>query len=343
NSQLQTSSTISSERLATLEAELQRQKAEAERLQQQMQASNQVAAAERDKLANQLQIAEVQRQSAAAQAAMAQEQVKVERAEKAQLAAGVQALATNSSKLEQEIRENRPLAANTIYSDFVTNRIQATLVASRPGVMSPIFGGTSTKTRDAQTVLVSDGQNIYALSHIEDTPLDFWSPGIDWDNVSGTLSRNGAKVDIHSLSFHHDDPRITYMPVSAAEARQLGGKVYPMSADPYKFQDAVLVGTREDYYGECKFVIDSSTPGYVKLDRSVLRGLFGHFNPTRGDLVLSKQGELLGVMANSTYCLMLHSFSPAATIAFGDTRSQHTGATLAQLHDSVTQMQGKLQ
>ena len=69
----------------------ERPKAEAEKLQQQMQSSNQLAAAEREKLANQLQIAEVQRQSAAAQAAMAQEQVKVERAEKAQLAAGVQA------------------------------------------------------------------------------------------------------------------------------------------------------------------------------------------------------------------------------------------------------------
>ena len=105
----------------------------------------------------------------------------------------------------------------------------------------------------------------------------------------------------------------------------------------------MLVGTREDYYGECKFEIDSSTPGYVKLDRSVLRGLFGHFNPTRGDLVLSKQGELLGVMANSTYCLMLKGFDSLATINFGDTRGQHTGTLLSSLHSTVMDMQGKLQ
>jgi len=343
NSQLQTSSTTSSERLSALEAELQQQKAAAEKLQQQMDESNRVASAEREKLANQLQLAEVQRQSAAAQAAMALDQVKAERAEKMQLAAGVQALATNSSKLAAEIRDYRPMAANTIYSDFVSNRVEATLVASRPGVMSPIFGGTSTKERQAQTVLVSDGKNIFALSHVEDTPLDLWSPGVDWDKLTGTLNRSGTQVDVQSLSFDRDDPRVTFMPVSAADARKLGGRVYKTSADPYKFQDAVLVGTREDYYGECKFEIDSTTPGYVKLDRSVIRGLFGHFNPTRGDLVLSKQGELLGVMANSTYCLMLNGFDAAATFTFGDTRDQHTGATLASLHSTVMQMQGKLQ
>ena len=343
NNQLQTSTTVSSEKMSALEAALQQQKAAAEKLQQQMDASNQLAAAEREKLANDLKVAEVERQSAAAQAAMALDQVKAERAEKAQLAAGVQMLATNSSKLASEIRDYRPMAANTIYSEFVSNRVQATLIASRPGVMSPVFGGTSTKKRDAQTVLVTDGKNIFALSHIEDTPLDLWTPGTDWNNLSGTLSHNDAQVNVQSLSFNQADPRITYIPVSAADAGKLGGKIYKISSDPYKFQDAVLLGTREDYYGECKFEIDNSTPGYVKLDRSVLRGLFGHFNPTRGDLVLSKQGELLGVMANSTYCLMLRNFDAAATFTFGDTKDQHTGTTLAALHSTVMQMQSKLQ
>ncbi len=99
-----------------------------------------------------------------------------------------------------------------------------------------------------------------------------------------------------------------------------------------------------DYYGECRFQIDLSTPGYVKLDRNFLKGLIGKFNPSRGDLVFSKAGELLGVMANSSYCLMLRSFSPEATFQFGDdVRAQHTGATLSALYSHLLTMPFKLQ
>jgi len=93
------------------------------------------------------------------------------------------------------------------------------------------------------------------------------------------------------------------MPVTQAEAGQLGGKVYRISSDPYKFQDAVLIGADEGYYGECDFQIDLSTPSYLKLDRNLLKGLFGKFNPSRGDLVFSRTGELLGIMVNNIYCL----------------------------------------
>src|SRR5262249_13895360 len=151
------------------------------------------------------------------------------------------------------------------------------------------------------------------------------NPGTDWDGLTGTLSHNSVMVPIRSLSFHLHDPRVVMMPLSAAEAHELGCKIYHISQDPYKFQDAVLVGTRDSYYGECKFQIDPNTHGYVKLDNSFIKGLFGKFNPSRGDLVFSKNNELLGVMANNTYCLMIHSFDSAASFQFAqDVRAQHT-------------------
>ena len=87
-----------------------------------------------------------------------------------------------------------------------------------------------------------------------------------------------------------------------------------------------------------------STPEYVKLDRSVLKGLFGQFNPSRGDLVFSKNGELLGVMANNTYCLKLRDFNSVATLRFGqDVRGQRTGDTLTKLYAFIAQKPSKLQ
>src|ERR1017187_1655820 len=326
---------MSKEKLAAMEAEVKKESDLAAALQQQLDQlakNNQIAQDEKQKLAGQLQLARVERRAATERAALMQQQVQAERAEKAQLAEGFKALATNSGALTQEIRENRALAPNTIFSDFVTNRVQARLLASRSG----IFGMDASKSKTAETVLVTDGAQIYALCHVQDTPLILWDPGTDWAGLDGTLVHNQAQVPIHSLSFHLQDPRVVFMPVTQSEARQLGCKVYPISSDPYKFQDAVLVGAQEGYYGQCSFQMDLNTPQYVKLDRNLLKGLFGKFNPSRGDLVFSRTGELLGIMANSTYCLMLHDFTATATFQFGpDVRAQRTGDALSRLYSYV--------
>src|SRR5205814_455896 len=159
----------------------------------------------------------------------------------------------------------------------------------------------ATKRKETDTVLVSDGTNTFALCHVQETPLTFWVPGIDWESLTGTLARDAAVVPVKTVAFSVVDPRVVLIPVTPAQVRQLGCKVYYVYSDTFKYQDAVLVGPKEGYYGECKFQIDLSTPEYVKMDHNSWKGLFGKFNPSRGDLVLSKTGELLGVMANGTY------------------------------------------
>ena len=334
---------MSKEKLAAMEAEAKKESDLAAALQQQLaqlSKNNQIAQDEKQKLAGQLQMAEVEKRAATEKAAMMQQQVQAERAEKAQLAEGFKALATNSGALTREIRENRALAPNTIFSEFVSNRIQTRFLASRSG----IFGMDASKSKTAETVLVTDGTNIFALCHVQDTPLILWDPGTDWAGLSGTLDHNTAQVPIHSLSFHIQDPRVVFMPVTQSEARQLGSKIYPVSSDPYKFQDAVVVGAQGDYYGQSSFQIELNTPQYVKLDRNLLKGLFGKFNPSRGDLVFSRTGELLGIMANSTYCLVLHDFTATATFQFGpDVRAQHTGNTLSRLYSYVFNLPLRLQ
>lgn len=344
NQQLQNSSAeavLSKDKLAAMEAELKKKLDESTGLQQQLAQlaqSNQMVLNQKQQLATQLQVAEAEKRSATEQVARMQDEVKAERTEKAKLAEGVKALASKSGELAQEVRENRPLAPNTIYNGFVTNRVAARFDAFRPGIIG------AEKRRETQTVLVSDGRNTFALCHVQDTPLTLWNPGTDWEALSGTLTHNAASVAIGSLSFQLQDPRVVLIPVTSIQARELGCQAYPISPDPFKFQDAVLVGTRENYYGECKFEIDVSTPDYLKLDRNVLKGLFGKFNPSRGDLVFSRTGQLLGIMANSTYCMMIRNFDPAATFQFGqDVRQQHTGGTLSALYAQVSSLPAKLQ
>lgn len=342
--QLQTTSTeslMSKEKLAAMEAEIRKQAEQAAALQQQlaqMSKSNQMVLTEKDRLAGQLQIAEVEKRHAAEQAVKMQELVKVERDEKAKLVEGFKTLASKSSELVQEMRDNRPLAPNTIFNEVATNRVTAQLGAYRAG----LFG--SNKKKETEAILIADGTNTFALFHVQDTPLLLWNPALDWDGMSGSLKRKGVQIPVKFMSFHAQDPRAVLIPLAPAEVARLGSKVYRVSADPYKFQDAVLVGAKEGYYGECKFQIDLTTPNYVKLDRDLLKGLFGKFNPTSGDLVFSKTGELLGIMANSTYCLMFRNFQTAATFQLSENmQNQATGTVLTRLYTIVASLPVRLQ
>jgi predicted nuclease with TOPRIM domain len=343
---LQTTSLLqqeSQQQLALSQTDAQKQAELAAALQKQLDQlsrSNQLALTEKQRLANQLQLAEVEGQAASERAALMQQEVQIARTENAQLAEGFKALATNSSQLKQELQENRALAPNTIFSEFVSNRVNTSILASRPTFMG--FGGD--KLKNAQTILVTDGVNFFALCHVDDTPVTLWDPGTDWNKLTGTLSWHMTQLPIRSLAFDQHDPRVVLIPVTPAEVKKLGCKVYHLSTDPYKFQDAVLVGADEGYYGECNFQIDLATPHYLKLDRSVLKGLFGKFNPSRGDLVLSRTGELLGIMVNNTYCLTIQKYTPGTILAFDqDLGNQHTGATLAQLYDYLFSLSQNLQ
>jgi hypothetical protein len=82
----------------------------------------------------------------------------------------------------------------------------------------------------------------------------------------------------------------------------------------------------------------------VKVDRNLLKGLFGKFNPSRGDLVFTKSGDLLGIMVNGEYCAVLNKVVPTRTIQLGaEVASQQTGQILSQLYDRIYQMPMKLQ
>jgi hypothetical protein len=236
------------------------------------------------------------------------------------------------------VHDNGGLAPNTIFDDYVKNRIQTSFNAYRSGLL----GVDLSKNKTSETVLVTDGANTFALCHVQDTPLTLADRGTDWQGLTGLLIHNQVQVPIRSLSFHVQDPRVVFMPVTKAEAAQLGCKVYPISSDPYKFQDAVLVGAQEGGYGQCSFQIDLTTPEYVKLIRNKV--LFGKFSPSRGDLVFSRAGELLGVMANDSYCLMLHEFAESESLQFGpNLQNQHTGDVLSRMYSYAYQLPSRLQ
>jgi len=345
-----TQNLLSQEKLAALQEDLKRREQETQVLQQKLSETEkaaQAAVAEKQQVAAQLQVSEAEKRLTREQVAELRGAVATEKQEKARLQETATALATNvgvlaqkSSELTQEIRDNRALAPNTIFQQFLSNRITARFDAVRSG----IFGRDVNKEKVSQCVLFTDGMQTYTLYHVDETPLQIWNPGTDWTRLTAVLQRGNVAFSGVRLSFLAQDPRVVVIPIGSAQAKQYGVKIYKAAADPFKFQEAVIVGANEGYYGECKFQIDQSTPNYVKVDRNVLKGLFGKFNPSRGDLVFTRTGELLGIMVNGDYCAVLNKVVPTRTINLGsEVASQQTGQMLSQLYDRIFQMPLKLQ
>ena len=133
------------------------------------------------------------------------------------------------------------------------------------------------------------------------------------------------------------------MPVDALQVAALGVKVYPLAKDPFKFPTAVLIGGKKGY-GEVGFKLDPAQPGYVRVDNRFFKRLFGDFAPSRGDLVFSHTGELLGIMVNNDYCAVIKDFTAAAEIRTGDDLgSEGLGQRLDNLARQIQNLPQELQ
>ncbi|HEY1792510.1 MAG TPA: hypothetical protein VGG34_06300 [Opitutaceae bacterium] len=266
------------------------------------------------------------------------ERVKVEQATN-ELAQGVGQLAQSSGELTQEIRSNTPISDNVLFNDFLANRVDTTFVASRKGLF-----GNATRQKDVKTVFTTDGRRVYALLEIDDTPFSLREMGVDWEKVTVSFDRQpGYHSEGGEIDFLQADPRIVVIPVDAQQVAALGVKVYPLASDPLRFPDALLVSGGGKGYGELGFKLDAAHKGYVKLDNRIFKRLFGDFATSPGDLVFSRSGELLGVMVNNDYCVVLGNFSPMATLPTGDTSKAHTAELLDSMAGRIMAMPQVLQ
>ncbi|HYP16666.1 MAG TPA: hypothetical protein VEQ65_05595 [Opitutus sp.] len=340
---------MTKEELARLQRELEERRAEAERQKQALAAYEKAQAEARERiegLSVAVKVAEQEKAILRDTAETLKTQVVAEREERikvqeatTQLAQGVGQLAESSGALTKEIRDNRPINANVLFSDFLANRITTNFTAVRAGIF-----GRATKQSTAQTILVTEGEKTYALLHISDTPFPLIENSYDWQKLTVEFVRDNHRSRAGELQFLSVDPRVVVLPVTEEQAAAIGTKVYPTALDPFKFPDAVLVSGGGQGYGEVSFKLDPTQPGYVRVDNRLFKRLFGDFAPSRGDLVLSKTGELLGIMVNSDYCAVVSNFLPTNTLATGDNvAAQKTSSVLNELGARVRSLPLKLQ
>lgn len=335
-------------RLAQAQRELDLKKAEADRQREQLAALEKAHKDATDKiegLSVAVQVAEKEKALLAQTTETLKHQVEEERQERQkvhetqmQLAQGVGQLAEKSGELTKEIRDNRPINANVLFNDFLTNRVSVKVDCERSS-----FLGAVRRSSTTNTVLVSDGNQVYALLHVWETPLGFQELAYDWDKINIELSNGGRRIQPSKLSFISVDPRILAIPLDATQVAALGCKVYPLSVEAFKFPDAMLVNRGGEGYGEVPFKLDSSQPSYVKMDNRLIRRLSGVFSPSRGDLVFSKSGEVLGLMVSSDFCGLVNAVVLSRSIQLGDTSNQSTAKLLTEMGARLQSLPFRLQ
>jgi chemotaxis protein histidine kinase CheA len=341
--------TMSKERLAQLQRDLEQRQAESERQKQQLAQMEQAQSEARQKIENlnvAVKVAEQEKLLLRENAESLKTQVESERQESrkaveatSQLAQGVGQLAQHSNELTTEIRENRPINANTLFNDFLANRVQTTFNAARASLFGP-----GNRTKESKTIFVADGKQVFALLHIDDTPFALREHSTDLDKLSVSFAKGAYKSNAPDIRFLAADPRIVAVPVDSAQVKAIGAKVYQVALEPFKFPEAVLISNGGSGYGEVSFKLDAEEPSYVRMDNRLMKRLFGDFSTSSGDLVLSKTGELLGIMVNRDYCVLINNFLPAKTILTGENIvEQHTGTTFDELYARLLRRPFKLQ
>lgn len=249
---------------------------------------------------------------------------------------GIQQVATGTAAIANEIKANQTLSGNTLFNHFMTNTVHVNVSAKRNGLFAP------DKDDRIPTIIVerdagAAGKRYHAIFHVNQTPFRLSTPGYGWNQTGAQISKGKQSTTITNLFFIKADPRIISIPLGASQVAAMGVRPFTVATDPAKFSNAILVSARNHDYSEIEFKIDPQTPRYVRMKTKVLGSLRGYFNPSTGDLVFSRQGQLLGIMANTEFCLLLTDLSPVEAMKMGPNQSPELTAQLfSRLNEQLT-------
>lgn len=312
-------SAAANERLQNLEKALRERErvlSDFEQTSKMLESERRALEMEKQALETQLAVARTEARALSENLNMAISEIEVARAEKAKLqeqtsrlTEGVTILAESTRQIQEEVKQLQPQSMNAIFDAFHNNRVTVLFLTEETG----LFGGVQKRQYAIRTILLEDGERLFAPVHVADTPL-----------VSGNLKSmevrlvmGGKQFRLPQVAVMAADPRIVSVVLPKSYLTEEGPKPFKLSSNPLRFPEAVLIDSQESYYGESTFRIDEEHRGYMRMQNTLFNRLFGEFSPKRGDLIFSKTGEWIGLMVNGSYGAIMPDFSIAFPIRTG--------------------------
>lgn len=296
---------------------------------------------ERHQIASELQVARAEKDILAENLEHSRSTIREERQEKEALrrqtqtlSEGVQQLAQNSREIREEIQSAQPRSPNEVFQQFQAGRVDVVFRATFRGLF-----GRKELTYHLPTVLIVDGSGVYALLHADATPFDLQQPNGPLLEVSGEIRAGGAAIPLDRVGFLASDPRLLVIPLPTGEALPDPASPFPLAEDPFQFPEAVLINPRHNRYGLVNFQLEPDSPQYLRMDKDAFGPLTGDFTPSLGDLVFSQSGGCLGVMINNRMAHHVRSLAPIDVLSIGNQFDREAGG---QSLDRLRRVAGRL-
>ena len=202
----------------------------------------------------------------------------------------------------RKLNERQTRSVNEIFTRYEQNKVTLELnYTHKTGIMQ-----TNKEDKfSMDSILMVDGKFVYALVHAKDSPFRVDYRPRKLVAVSGQISGSKLKapLPVKEIAFM-DDPRIIIVPLYAKPEELIassGLELFQAPANPFLFDDAVVVDVKNGKFGQTKCLRDEKDGRYIEVDERHFSFLTGAFNPGKGDLVFSQKAELLGIMVNGDY------------------------------------------
>ncbi len=206
----------------------------------------------------------------------------------------------------RKVHEIQTRSVNETFTHYYQNRVTLELFFE---YKSGISQTNREETFSTDTVLMVDGNFVFALVHAEDSPFSVETSPRKLISVTGQISspKFERSIPVKEVAFM-DDPRILIVPLYVNPLDLLsssGLELFKAPVNPFLFDDAVVVDIKDGRYGQTKCLRDENDERYIEVDEKHFAFWDGAFNLGKGDLVFSQKGELLGIMVNSDYAYYL--------------------------------------
>jgi len=337
--ELRETTAVSSERMKAIQEELQAKQqalANMTRNLEELSSEKRIMEAQNKQLETELKVAETEKRFIAQNLQRVEGEVESVKAEKemvqeqaGRLAEGVTLLAESSEQIRDEIKKIKPLSMNTIYETYKHNQVAIRFITERG-----LLFGEENKDWVVPTVLVSDQGNTYAVFHIGETPFADERVLPQYDILKAHLRIGKTEWRLPSVNFLESDPRLLSVRVPGALVTAQNLTPFPLTLSPHDFPEAVVIDTEEDFYGQASYTIFGDNERYIKMKKQIFSALFGEFSPSQGDLVFAKTGELMGVMVNNDYAVLLQTMLVSQTVPVGQEFSPSEAETSLALMET---------
>ncbi len=214
----------------------------------------------------------------------------------------VQESAASQKENFRKLNERQTRSVNEIFTRYEQNKVTLELTYTHK------FGITQSNREDKfsmDTILMVDGNFVYALVHAKDSPFRVEINPRRLVSVTGQIIGSKLKkpLEVKEIAFM-DDPRMIIVPLYANPqdlVKSSGIELFQAPQNPFLFDDAVVVDVKDSRFGQTKCLRDEKDGRYIEVDERSFAFLTGAFNPGKGDLVFSQKAELLGIMVNGDY------------------------------------------